>query len=119
MRTRMSGGVAGCALKAHGIQLPEMATAAKPSSQPRTESCVVACRALRSVDREVVGRNASERQDSPEIDRDRSSRPYPPTGKAESQDASWRVSWGASGVRTAGMQPKGLMGTRESRQVQA
>ena len=30
-----------CALKAHGIQSSEMATAAKPSSQPRTESCVV------------------------------------------------------------------------------
>ena len=47
----------GCALKAHGMQSPEMASAAKPSSQPRTESCVVAPTALRSVDREVVGRN--------------------------------------------------------------
>ena len=54
---RPSGSVRGCALKAHGIQLPEMATAAKLSSQPRTESCVVANTALRSVDREVVGRN--------------------------------------------------------------
>jgi hypothetical protein len=58
-----------CALKAHGVQSPEMGTAAKPSSQPRTESCVVATTALRSVDREVVGRNDSERQDSPEIER--------------------------------------------------
>jgi hypothetical protein len=82
----------GCALKAHGIQSPEMVTAAKPSSQPRTESCVVATTALRSVDREVVGRNVSERKDNPEIDPDRSSRPYPSTGKAESQDAAWRVS---------------------------
>src|SRR6516162_3361091 len=96
-----------------------MVTVAKPSWQPRTESCVVASRQLRSVDREVAGRNISERQDSPEIDRDRSSRPYPATGKAESQCASWRVHRGASGVRTAGMQPKGFMGTRESRQVQA
>jgi hypothetical protein len=32
---------AGCALKAHGVQFPEMETAAKPSSQPRTKSCVV------------------------------------------------------------------------------
>src|ERR1035441_4697550 len=32
---------AGCALEAHGIQSPEMGTAAKPSSQPRTESCVM------------------------------------------------------------------------------
>jgi hypothetical protein len=32
---------AGCALKAHGVQFPEMETAAKPSSQPRTESCVM------------------------------------------------------------------------------
>jgi hypothetical protein len=67
--------------------LPEMAIAAKPSTQPRTESCVVASMALRSVDREIVGRNNSERKHSPEIDRDRSSRPYPPMGKAEAQDA--------------------------------
>jgi hypothetical protein len=32
---------AGCALKAREIQSPEMETAAKPSSQPRTKSCVV------------------------------------------------------------------------------
>ena len=32
---------AGCALKAHGTMSPEMATAVKPSRQPRTESCVV------------------------------------------------------------------------------
>jgi hypothetical protein len=106
-------------LKAHEVQSPEMAAAAKPSSQPRTESCVVASPALRSVDREIVGRNISERQSSPEIDRDRSSRPYPPTGKAKSQGTLWRVLWGASGVRTAGMQSKGFMGTREIRQVQA
>jgi hypothetical protein len=38
----LHGGVReGCALKAHGIQLPEMVTAAKPSSQPRTKSCVM------------------------------------------------------------------------------
>ena len=30
-----------CALKAHGIQSPEMATPVKLSSQPGTESCVV------------------------------------------------------------------------------
>jgi hypothetical protein len=30
-----------CALKVHEIQSPEMATAAKLSSQPGTESCVV------------------------------------------------------------------------------
>lgn len=96
-----------------------MAIAAKPSSQPRTESCVVASTALRSVDREIVGRNISEREDSPEIDRDRSSRPYPSTGKAKSQDTLWRVLWGASGVRTAGMQSKDSTGTRECHQVQA
>ena len=96
-----------------------MAIAAKPSRQPRTESCVVASTALRSVDREIVGRNISERKYSPEIDRDRSSRPYPPVGKAESQDALWRVLWDASGVLTAGMQSKDSMGTRESHQVQA
>jgi hypothetical protein len=27
--------------KAHGVRSPEMVTAAKPSQQPRTESCVV------------------------------------------------------------------------------
>ena len=108
-----------CALKAHGIQLPEMATAAKPSSQPRTESCVVAPTALRSVDREVVGRNVRERKDNPEIDRGRSSRPYRSMGKAETQAAVGRVTWDASGVRTAGMQPKDSMGTRESRPIQA
>jgi RNA-directed DNA polymerase len=32
---------AGCALKAHGTMSPGMATAVKPSRQPRTESCVV------------------------------------------------------------------------------
>jgi len=36
-----------------------------------------------SVDREVVGRNISERQNSPEIDRDRSSRPYPANGEGK------------------------------------
>src|SRR5215472_10472527 len=72
-KERSFGSVEGCALKAHGVQLPGMAIAAKPSSQPRTESCVVACTALRSVDREIVGRNISERKYSPEIDRDRSS----------------------------------------------
>ena len=108
-----------CALKAHGIQLPEMATAAKLSSQPRTESCVVASTALRSVDREVVGRNVRERKDNPEIDRGRSSRLYRCMGKAETQAAVWRVTWDASGVRTAGMQPKDSMGTRESRPIQA
>jgi len=96
-----------------------MVTAAKLSGQPRTESCVVACMALRSVDREVVGRNISEREDSPEIDRDRSSRLYPLKGKAESLDAVQRVSSDASGVRTASMRPKSFMGTRESCQVQA
>src|ERR1700740_197653 len=109
----------GCALKAHEVQSPEMVTAAKLSWQPRTESCVVASTALRSVDREIAGRNISEREDSPEIDRDRSSRPYPSTGKAKSLDAAERVSWDASGVRTAGMQSKDSLGTRESCQVQA
>ena len=68
---------------------------------------------------EVAGPNNSERQDSPEIDRGGSSRPYPVTGKAEILDAVWQVSRDASGVRTASMQPKDFMGTRESRQVQA
>jgi hypothetical protein len=106
-------------LKALEVQLPEMVTAAKLSRQPRTESCVVASTALRSVDREIVGRNISEREDNPEIDRDRSSRPYPSKGKAEALNAIRQVSRDASGVRTAGMPPKNFMGTRESCQVQA
>ena len=40
-------------------------------------------------------------------------------GKAEFQDACWRVLWSASGVRTVGMRSKGFMGTREIRRVQA
>ena len=36
-----AGICAGCALQARRTQLPEMAAAAKPSEQPRTESCVV------------------------------------------------------------------------------
>ena len=59
-----------CALKAHEVQWSKMATLAKPSQQPGTESCVgVRRRSLRSVDRETVGRNESERRASPEIDR--------------------------------------------------
>ena len=50
-------------------------------------SCVVAGTALRRVDWEIVGRNDSERKHSPEIDRDRSGRPYRSEGKAESWDA--------------------------------
>src|SRR6516162_8028413 len=76
-------------------------------------------RPLRSVDREVVGRNTSEREDSPEIERDRSSRPYRSKGKAESLAAPTRAAWGAPGVRTASMQPKGSTGTREIHPVQA
>jgi hypothetical protein len=36
-----SGSEEGCALKAGGIQSPEMEAAAKPSSQRRTKSCVM------------------------------------------------------------------------------
>src|SRR5215813_9214745 len=81
--------------------------------------CNVRQRPLPGVDREAAGRNNSERQDSPEIDRGGSSRPYPVTGKAQTPDAVWQVSRDASGVRSACMQPKEFLGTRESRQVQA
>src|ERR1700741_5020462 len=60
----------------------------------------------------------SEREDSPEIERDRSSRPCRSKGKAESQAAIQQVAWGAPGVRTASMQPKGLTRTREIHPVQ-
>ena len=43
----------------------------------------------------------------------------PLTGKAETLDAVWQVPRDASGVRTASMQPKDSMGTREIRRVQA
>jgi len=44
--SRMSGDAhvrfcEGCALQAHEIQLPEMATLIKPSQQSGTESCVM------------------------------------------------------------------------------
>ena len=38
-------------------------------------------------------------------------------GRQNHQDAYWQVSWGASGVRTAGMQSRDLVGTREIRQA--
>ncbi len=38
-------------------------------------------------------------------------------GRQNLQDAYRQVSWGASGVRTAGMQSRDLVGTREIRQV--
>src|SRR5215470_13657221 len=60
-----AGSGEGCALKAHGVQSPEMVAAVKLSWQPRTESCVVAGTALRSVDREAVDRNISERKIAP------------------------------------------------------
>src|SRR5436190_8953389 len=63
--------------------------------------------------------NTSEREDSPEIERDRSSRPYRSKGKAASLTAPTRAAWGAPGVRTASMQPKGSTGTREIHPVQA
>jgi len=70
-------------------------------------------RPLRSVDREGVGRNESERRHSPEIDRGGKRRPYLSMGKAvfRARHVSGRE---ASGVRTAGMQPKDFMGTRRS-----
>src|SRR5262249_31647742 len=83
---------AGCALQVRSTQPSEMTVVAKPSEQPRTESCVGGRRRpLRGVDREVAGRNVSKREHSPEIDRDRSSRPYPAQGKAEPQLTVTRV----------------------------
>src|SRR5712675_46776 len=85
----------------------------------RVELSRLRWRRRQSLDREVVGRNTSEREDSPEIERDRSSRPYRSKGKAESLAAPTRAAWGAPGVRTASMQPKGSTGTREIHSVQA
>ena len=45
--------------------------------------------------------------------------PIPLRGRQHSDTAPWRVGRDASGVRTAGMQPKDLTGTREIRPVQA
>jgi hypothetical protein len=41
MRRRARTDLCGLCLEAHGVQFPGMETAAKPSSQPRTKSCVV------------------------------------------------------------------------------
>jgi hypothetical protein len=41
VRERRTGSAERCALKTHGVQSPEMETAAKPSPQPRTKSCVM------------------------------------------------------------------------------
>src|SRR3981081_2978681 len=97
-----------------------MASAVKPSEQLRPKSCVASGDGpLRSVDREVVGRNDSEREHSPEIDRDRSSRPYPAKGKAESQPPLQRAAWKAPGVRTPSMQQKEATQKRETHPVRA
>ena len=56
----------------------------KPEPGSRVSS-LAWCQPLRSVDRKVAGRNASERMVSPEIERDRSGRPDPSTGKAASR----------------------------------
>src|SRR6202171_4962763 len=61
----------------------------------------------------------TERKNSPEIDRDRSSRPCLSKGKAEPQAAATRAVRGAPGVRTASMQPKEATRTREIHPVQA
>src|SRR3954454_21617594 len=58
--------------------------AAKPEPGSRVSS-LAWCQPLRSVDRKVAGRNASERINSPEIERDRSGRPDPSTGTAASR----------------------------------
>jgi hypothetical protein len=41
MRKRARTDLCGLRLEAHEVQSPEMETAAKPSSQPRTKSCVM------------------------------------------------------------------------------
>src|SRR3954470_16025398 len=61
-----------------------MAATAKPEPGSRVSSLAWG-QPLRSVDRKGAGRNASERIDSPEIERDRSGRPDLSTGKAASR----------------------------------
>jgi len=41
MRRRARTDLSGLRLETHEVQSPEMETAAKPSSQPRTKSCVM------------------------------------------------------------------------------
>ena len=41
MRRRARTDLCGLRLETHEVQSPEMETAAKPSSQPRTKSCVM------------------------------------------------------------------------------
>lgn len=96
-----------------------MVTLVTPSQRPGTESCVVnRQRALRSVDRETIGQNASERSIAPKSIGWKS-----PTlllkgegNKAEHAKASDR-----NGFRgcTAGMSSTDFMGTREIHRVPA
>jgi len=79
MNERFMSGFEKVALwKAHDIQQPGMITAAKPIRQSRIKSCVACGNAHREayIYMENVGRNASERKDSPKIDRGWCSRPY-------------------------------------------
>ena len=70
--------------KADIFWLLEIATMAKLSEQPYTESCVECWRqALRSVDREFAGRNKVKRIISPEMDRGGDSRLFLSIRKAE------------------------------------
>src|SRR3954451_10420204 len=102
-----------------------MAATAKPEPGSRVSS-LAWCQPLRSVDRKVAGRNASERIDSPDPQGSaaksnviEAADPIPLRGRQHPDTAAWRVGRDASGVRTAGMQPKDLTGTREIRPVQA
>ena len=97
-----------------------METAAKPSSQPRTESCVMSgnghCEA--ETGRMQAGTSVNGKIAPKSIVMEVADL-IPLTGKAESLYAVGQVSRDASGVRTASMQPKDSMGTREIRRVQA
>src|SRR5712692_516760 len=107
-------------MKAHGVHFLEMETAAKPSSQPRTKSCVMSgtghCEA--ETGRLQAGTSVNGKIAPKSIVMEVADL-IPLTGKAETQDAAWQVSRDASGVRTASMQLKESMGTREIRRVQA
>src|SRR3954471_16699659 len=102
-----------------------MATAAKPEPG----SCVSSlawCQPLRSGDRKVAGRNASERIDSPDPQGSAAKSnvievadPIALRGRLHLGTAIRRVGRDASGVRTASMQLKDLTGTREIRPVRA
>ena len=88
---------------------PEMATAVKPSRQPRTESCVVSVTGPAKRRQGDCRQNESERSVSPEIDRGGSNFDLVRKGRAQNLKTRYGEHLGMLGVHAAGMQSKGSM----------